>query len=470
MSWPNEFSDQIIIGNLDSNIAIVTLWTKKEKVAEKLDKNNYSIIGQLYSPEEGINAIIRNCLSNKKITEIIITGVNLSKSADALIFFFNNGIDNNYLIKGHNVHIDKEIPLQTIEELRENVTLHDFREIKDFSKLNELIKKIPNKQAYGKNEIYPKKKIDNPSTFPSESSGFIVREDFISEAWINVLSLIMRFGEIKKTEYYEEQKELISLVTIIDKEDPNNPKLDHCFNFDIEELENYYPQVLSNNDIDGVEYTYGQRLRNNKGVDQISKIIEKIKKTPYTRRAIAFTWDLEKDYDNEKSPCLCLVQILIQNSKLYFTAFFRSNDMYNAWPKNAFALRKLQKMISDEIGIEIGSLIIHSNSAHIYKSSWKSSLSVLEHFPPIIKPIGDPRGNLIIRLEENKIKLILQSPEGKRINEIEGISAIEIYKKLVSLNYVSQISHAFYLGTELQKAEIALKNNLNYVQDKEIKL
>jgi thymidylate synthase len=465
MTWPNEFSDQIIIGNLDSNIAIVTLWTKKEKIIEFLDKEDYAIIGQLYSPEEGLNAMIRNCLSNKKITEIIITGTDLSKSSEALINFFNKGVDENHKVKNLNITIDEEIPIKTLNELRKNITLHDLRSIKDYFKLKEYIKNISKKDSYGKNETYPKKKIQPPLIFPSENAGFIVREDYIYEAWIKILNLIMRFGNLKQSQYFEDQKELISLISVINQEDPNNPKIEHCFNFDKEELEKYFPQVLSDINIEGVEYTYGQRLRNNNDIDQISKIIEKIKKTAYTRRAIAFTWDVKKDYDNDKSPCLCLVQCIVQNSKLYLTAFFRSNDMYNAWPKNAFALRKLQSLIAEEINIELGSIIIISNSAHIYKSSWKNSLSIIEHFTKEVKPIGDPRGNIIIRVEENKISLVHQDPDGKRINSFEGKTAVSIYKKLVKENYVSELSHAFYLGTELQKAEHALKNNKEYVQD-----
>lgn len=466
MKWPNEFSEQMIVGDLDSNIAIVTLWTKKEKIFEFLDKEDYAIIGQLYSPEEGLNAIIRNCLSNKKIRDIIIIGVDLSKSAETLINFFNKGVNENYQIENLKISIDEEIPLETLNELRKNITIHDLRNEKDFSKLKEYIKKIPKKDSYGKNEVYPKKKIENPLVFPNENCGFLVREDYIYEAWIKILNLIMKFGNDKQSQYSDDQKELISLMSIIDKEDANHPIIDHSFNFDKEDLENYYPQVLTDKNIKDIEYTYGQRLRNNNGIDQIEKIIEKIKKTNYTRRAIAFTWDIKKDYDNEKSPCLCLIQAIIQDSKLYFTSYFRSNDMYNAWPKNTFALRKLQQDIALKINIGIGSLIIISNSAHIYKSSWKNTLSIIKHFPMKVKPIGDPRGNIIIRLEEKKIKLILQSPEGKRIDEFTGTKASEIYKKLVQLNYVSQISHAFYLGTELQKAEYALKNNQEYMQDK----
>ena len=84
MEWPKEFSDQIIIGNLDSNIAIVTLWTKKEKVAEKLDKNDYSIIGQLINI---IKKSIRVSILNKYTHIVMKAKRNFRKSFRCYFFY-----------------------------------------------------------------------------------------------------------------------------------------------------------------------------------------------------------------------------------------------------------------------------------------------------------------------------------------------------------------------------------------------
>ena len=463
MKWPLEFTDQIIVKNKDSNVAIITLWTKKEKILEKLT-SDYAIVGQLYSADEGVNALLRNLLANKAITNLIIIGADLSKSGQSLSKFFENGINKNHQIIGlENITIDKEIPIEIIDALRKNVKLHDLREIKDFSELNDFILSLGKSKSWGKPDIFPKKELAPPQTYPSEKSGFIIRSNNIDNAWIQILDYVINFGVIKKSQYSEDQKEIIALTTVIEDEDPENPKITHCFDFNSSDLESYYPQVLSANKIEGVEYTYGQRLRNYKGVDQIDKIISKLQKTAHTRRAIAFTWDVETDYDNEKSPCLNMVHCIIQEGKLFMTAYFRSNDMYNAWPKNAFALRKLQKLIVDEVGVTLGSLITISNSAHIYKSSWKKAKAVIDNFKIPLKRIGDPRGNLIIRVQDSEIYVLRESPDGKRLSEIKGKTAFELYPKLVEL--VSEKSHAFYLGTELQKAEMAIKEGKKYVQD-----
>jgi thymidylate synthase len=313
--------------------------------------------------------------------------------------------------------------------------------------------------------MYPKKQIKPPETYPSEKAGFLVREKFIYEAWIRILNMIMTFGTNKESQYSEMQKELISFTAVVEEEDPEDPKIMHCFDFSKEDLEKYYPQVLSPQKIEGIEYTYGQRLMDHKGVNQIEKLIERLKKVSHTRRAIAFTWDVTTDYDNDKSPCLNMVHALVQDDRLFLTAYFRSNDMYGAWPRNAFALRKLQKKIADEVGVKMGPLITISNSAHIYKSSWKKAQAVLEHFSLPPKRIGDPRGNIIIRTDKDEIVMVREGPDGKRIAELRAKNTFEAYHKLSAIGAVSEMSHAFYLGTELAKAEKAIKEKTDYMQD-----
>ena len=48
---------------------------------------------------------------------------------------------------------------------------------------------------------------------------------------------------------------------------------------------------------------------------------------------------------------------------------------------------------------------------------------------------------------------------------VEGKNAEEIYNTIVREKAVSLFQHAAYLGSELMKAEIAMKKNLKYVQD-----
>ena len=52
--------------------------------------------------------------------------------------------------------------------------------------------------------------------------------------------------------------------------------------------------------------------------------------------------------------------------------------------------------------------------------------------------------------------------------EIKVITAIEIVNTLIRENLISSLQHASYMGIELTKAELALKYNLEYIQDKDL--
>ena len=53
----------LILGNPDSDTAIITLWTMKDAVAKKIDKKEYAVIGQLYNAERGIDVLVRSLMS-----------------------------------------------------------------------------------------------------------------------------------------------------------------------------------------------------------------------------------------------------------------------------------------------------------------------------------------------------------------------------------------------------------------------
>ena len=91
----------------------------------------------------------------------------------------------------------------------------------------------------------------------------------------------------------------------------------------------------------------------------------------------------------------------------------------------------------------------------------------------------DPKGYFLIEVDRKKSLLRVgyckftklgNSVENDLVAEIKGKTAIEIVNTLIKEKYISSLQHAADMGIELCKAEIALKNNLQYIQDKDIVL
>ncbi len=79
----------------------------------------------------------------------------------------------------------------------------------------------------------------------------------------------------------------------------------------------------------------------------------------------------------------------------------------------------------------------------------------------------DPKGFFTIKPypEDNMIRVRYYGEDHALKLVCEGTHAEEIYNTIVREGLLSTFQHAAYLGTELMKAEIAMKKNLNYVQD-----
>ena len=90
----------------------------------------------------------------------------------------------------------------------------------------------------------------------------------------------------------------------------------------------------------------------------------------------------------------------------------------------------------------------------------------------------DPAGYFLIAVDKKKKLLKVgyckiysnNSLNHEMIAEIQGKTAIEIINTLIKQKFISSLQHAGDMGIELCKAELAVKYNLKYIQDKDLKI
>ena len=97
---------------------------------------------------------------------------------------------------------------------------------------------------------------------------------------------------------------------------------------------------------------------------------------------------------------------------------------------------------------------------------------IIAHYDSMKEWSMDPLGFFTIKPfpDEGVIKVRYYNAKHQLAAEIEGKNAEEIYTTICREGFVSIPSHAAYLGSELQKAEITMKKRLDYVQDDPLKL
>lgn len=208
----------------------------------------------------------------------------------------------------------------------------------------------------------------------------LIEADEIADGWEALVRKITAEGKEIKDERGSLTKELLNILVSVkyplgknlsgylsSMARINNIRVPEGYFWSGDKLEIYSQQFLSK-DRQGFVYTYGNRLREHfQGIDQIQEAIKRLKNCEESRRAISITWDPVMDTENEEVPCMMLVDIKIRDRKLNITGLWRSHDIYGAWFPNAVGLANLAQYAAGELGVQVGSLTIHSISAHIYE-------------------------------------------------------------------------------------------------------
>ena len=130
-------------------------------------------------------------------------------------------------------------------------------------------------------------------------------------------------------------------------------------------------------DDDGFIYTYSERLQNYNDINQLDVIINRLNKNINSNRAIAVTYNPMVDMNRQDIPCLQLIQALVRNNKLILSVYFRSNDLYGAFPSNMMFLTYLGMKIANELGVQFDYIDYHCSSLHVYETDYEQASKVI---------------------------------------------------------------------------------------------
>ncbi|WP_137718196.1 thymidylate synthase [Methylobacillus flagellatus] len=116
---------------------------------------------------------------------------------------------------------------------------------------------------------------------------------------------------------------------------------------------------------------YGYQWRNwpkpdGTHIDQISQVVEQIKRNPDSRRLIVSAWNVA-DVDQMKlPPCHAFFQFYVADGKLSCQLYQRSADIFLGVPFNIASYALLTMMIAQVCGLKLGDFVHTLGDAHIY--------------------------------------------------------------------------------------------------------
>jgi thymidylate synthase len=103
-------------------------------------------------------------------------------------------------------------------------------------------------------------------------------------------------------------------------------------------------------------------------VDQLSNVIEQIKKNPDSRRLIVSAWNVA-DIDSMKlPPCHTMFQFFVANGVLSCQLYQRSADVFLGVPFNIASYALLTMMVAQVCDLQAGEFIHTFGDAHLYSN------------------------------------------------------------------------------------------------------
>lgn len=155
---------------------------------------------------------------------------------------------------------------------------------------------------------------------------------------------------------------------------------------------------------------YGKQWRRWEGkdgtVDQISKLIEQIKKNPDSRRMVVSAWNPAEVDKMALPPCHTLFQFYVAGGKLSCQLYQRSADVFLGVPFNIASYALLTMMIAQVCDLQPGDFVHTFGDAHLYVNHLEQARLQLSREPrPLPTMVINPEVKDIFSFQFEDFKL-----------------------------------------------------------------
>lgn len=131
---------------------------------------------------------------------------------------------------------------------------------------------------------------------------------------------------------------------------------------------------------------YGAQWRSWQGadgkvIDQISEMIDQIKKNPDSRRLIVSAWNVAELPKMALAPCHAMFQFYVADGKLSLQLYQRSADVFLGVPFNIASYALLLMMVAQVCDLEVGEYVHTFGDVHIYNNHFEQVEKQLSREP-----------------------------------------------------------------------------------------
>lgn len=116
-------------------------------------------------------------------------------------------------------------------------------------------------------------------------------------------------------------------------------------------------------------------------IDQITKVVESIRREPDSRRHIVCAWNVAEIERMALPPCHLLFQFYVADGRLSCQMYQRSADLFLGVPFNIASYALLTLMVAQVTGLEPGEFVHTLGDAHLYSNHLEQVEIQLERDP-----------------------------------------------------------------------------------------
>ena len=141
----------------------------------------------------------------------------------------------------------------------------------------------------------------------------------------------------------------------------------------------------------GLGPIYGYQWRswpapNGQHIDQITEVIDTIKKNPDSRRIIVSAWNVADIPRMALAPCHAFFQFYVADGKLSCQLYQRSADIFLGVPFNIASYALLTHMVAQQCNLEVGDFVWTGGDCHLYSNHLEQvDLQLSREFFPLPK-------------------------------------------------------------------------------------
>jgi len=482
MTWhDDEIQNSLVFGERKNPVALCVLWNFMDRIVPSLSELGHNPFGVIANMRtwNGIGWVLRGLWQLNFINKVVVWGSDNLLTGEAFIQIMREGVGDDFSVKGIGKFLNPQfIDLESLNVLRGLVEVEDKRGC-NLSKVASSYSLRPKLEAPNREKRdFPPMAVPDTVILPSQGLSFHAHASDVFSAWLQVVNFVVRCGTIRRTRKKEDIVHLFNVAATFPV--PEAEIIHLGFGVSREDLDRYYSlnfkRVADLAHLESNEYLYSDRISrwdgnreklkdmSWEGYNQLLKCVERLNKSPETKRASAVLLGPTDLEELEDAPCFVLFTLALQGGQLVGSYVFRSHDILKGWPSNLLAISRMHRETALSLGVKPGFVSVCSHNAQVYSRDLSEAMEVLDKYFYNLKRRRefmvfkqDPAGNFVFLLDKRKKEVTarLVGEEGPLTEFSDSDPEVLINFLAVSFPWLTP-SHLIYLGKEMEKLSRAM--------------